>query len=111
MELRAVLELLRATDPAEPLTIQSDSAYVVGVFTEWLPVWRSRGMRTGARKAVSNVDLIEKITGYLSGRDVTFEKVPGHAGHPLNEQADALAQSAARRTAAVVVSGRPRLRP
>ena len=100
MEMRAVLELLVATDPAETLVIQSDSAYVVGVFTEWLEKWRQRGMRTAARKPVENIDLIEQIDGLLKGRDVRFEKVPGHAGHPLNTKADALANQAAQRAKA-----------
>jgi ribonuclease HI len=97
MELRAVLELLRAFRPSVPLLIQIDSAYVIGVFTEWLPKWRQRGMRTASGKQVDNADLIEAIDEQLNGRDVQFEKVPGHAGHALNERADALAVASARR--------------
>jgi ribonuclease HI len=97
MELRAVLELLLATDASDPLVIQTDSAYVVGIFTEWLEGWKSRGMRTSAKKAVENVDLITEIEKTLVGRNVTFEKVPGHAGHLLNEKADLLANTVAHR--------------
>ena len=96
MELRAVLELLRATGPNEPLVIQSDSAYVIGIFTQWLENWRRNGMKTAAKKVVENADLIEDIDAELQGRTVSFEKVPGHAGHPLNERADTLASTAAR---------------
>jgi ribonuclease HI len=96
MELRAVLELLKATDSDESLVIQTDSAYVVGIFTQWLDGWRRNGMRTAARRPVENTDLIKAIDRELQERIVTFEKVPGHAGHVLNEKADALAQSAAR---------------
>jgi ribonuclease HI len=106
MELRAVLELLRATDPREPLVIQTDSAYVVGVFTQWLARWKLNGMRTAAKKPVENAALIAKIADALKDRDVTFEKVPGHAGHALNELADALAQTAARYAASWVAQNR-----
>jgi ribonuclease HI len=94
MELRAVLELL-AQVPDDPLVVQTDSAYVVGIFTEWLEVWRARGMRTSKGHKVENLDLIESIETAIEGRAVTFEKVRGHSGHPLNEAADELARSAA----------------
>ena len=97
MELRAVLELLINTDPGSELVIQSDSAYVIGVFTQWLKTWRMNGMRKSSGKRVENLDLVERIDSLLTGRVVNFEKVPGHAGHRLNEKADALAQAAARK--------------
>src|SRR5438874_7959500 len=59
MELMAVLQLLRATASEEPLVVQTDSAYVVGIFTEWLDGWRDRGMRTNSKRKIENVDLIE----------------------------------------------------
>jgi ribonuclease HI len=104
MELRAVLELLRASDPKVPLVVQSDSAYVIGVFTQWLSDWRRNGMRTASRKPIGNVDLVERIAEELERRTVTFEKVQGHAGHELNERADELAQMAARHAAEVVAA-------
>lgn len=104
MELRAVLGLLQSIDPDEELVIQTDSSYVIGVFTEWLSVWKKRGMRTGRNKPVENADLIVEIDELLAGRKVTFEKVPGHAGHPLNEKADALARSEAERAQRTVAT-------
>lgn len=94
MELRAVLELLSAV-PDSPLVVQTDSAYVVGIFTEWLEGWRRRGMRKPSGKPVGNQDLIEAIARLLEMRDVTFEKVQDHSGHALNCAADELARSAA----------------
>lgn len=102
MELMAVLQLLLGTSPDEPLLIQTDSAYVIGVFTEWLEGWRRRGMRTSNKRPVENQGLIEQISARLVGREVRFEKVPAHAGHRLNERADALAQAAARRAVETV---------
>jgi ribonuclease HI len=105
MELRAVLELLRAVDKSETLVIQSDSAYVIGVFTEWLDAWRRRGMRTSRNAPVENQDLIEVIAQELEGRQVRFEKIPGHAGHRLNALADARAQEWARLAAQKLAGG------
>ncbi len=99
MELRAVLELLQATEPDEPLLIQTDSVYVLNIFTKWLEGWKRRGMRTANRKPVENQDLIRAIDRALTGREIEWEKVPAHAGHPLNEEADHLARSAAERAA------------
>ena len=97
MELTAVLELLRS-HPTEPLLIQLDSTYVIGVFTEWLPKWRKQNMRRSGGKSVKNPDLIEQIDRLLTGRDIKWEWVRGHSGHALNEKADRLARQAAERT-------------
>jgi autoinducer 2-degrading protein len=96
MELQAVLELLRALDRSEPVIIQTDSAYVIGIFTQWLAAWRRKGMRTSRNAPVENRDLIEAIAHELNGRQAHFEKVPGHAGHRLNELANTKAQQWAR---------------
>jgi ribonuclease HI len=115
MELRAVLELLRAIDESEVLVIQTDSAYVIGVFTQWLDAWRRKGMRTSRNTPVENQDLIEAIAQELDGRQVRFEKVPGHAGHRLNALADARAKEwaslAAQKLAGGAAGGRRRKPP
>jgi ribonuclease HI len=89
------LELLRAFGRSEPAIIQ------MTVRTSWcLNAWRRRGMRTSRNAPVENRDLIEAIGQELDGRQVRFEKVPGHAGHRLNELANAKGQ---RRTRVIVV--------
>lgn len=99
MELRALLELLQAIPSDEDLQVSVDSEYVVNIFTKWLEDWRKRGMRNSRNKPVENQDLIERIDALLQGREVLLEWVRGHAGHPLNERADQLANQAARRAA------------
>ncbi len=42
-----------------------------------------------------NRDLLSQLDAELSGRDVRFDWVKGHAGHELNEHADTLARAAA----------------
>ena len=95
MELRAVYEALNAADPAQPLLIQADSQYVINIFTKWIDVWRRRGWVNAERKPVANREAIEQIAALLAGRDVQWEHVRGHAGHPLNEFVDLRARAAA----------------
>ena len=110
MELTAVLELLRAF-PHGAVLIQSDSQYVINIFTKWLAGWRKRGMRTSQGRPVGNADLIEGIDTLLTGRDVKWEWVRAHVGHPLNEQADHLAWTAASLEKTAVGAARPSKQP
>ncbi|MDT0156003.1 ribonuclease H [Microbacterium sp. ARD32] len=96
-ELRAVLELLRATSGVdEKLLIECDSRYVIDSVTKWMPGWKRRGWRKSDGGPVLNRDLLEGIDEALRGRDVEFSWVKGHAGHPLNEAADERANAAAK---------------
>ncbi len=97
-ELTAVLELLRATRTVaqEPLVIECDSKYVIDSLTKWMPGWKRNGWRKADKKPVLNRELLEALDAELTGRDVRFTWVKGHAGHPLNEAADERAQAAAR---------------
>ncbi|GAA3933615.1 ribonuclease H [Microbacterium soli] len=95
-ELKAVLELLRATaGTSEKLLIMCDSRYVIDAVTKWMPGWKRRGWRKSDGALVLNRDLLEGIDDALQGRDVEFSWVKGHAGHPLNEAADERANAAA----------------
>ncbi|HAM43480.1 MAG TPA: ribonuclease HI [Propionibacteriaceae bacterium] len=98
MELRAVYEALGAFPPEVPLLIQADSMYVINIFTRWLAGWQAKGWKTAAKKPVLNREPIEMIAERLRGRDVRWEHVKGHSGHPLNEQVDTLARTAAEKT-------------
>lgn len=98
-ELLAVAELLDATAAAglagEPLRILCDSQYVINSVTKWMPGWKRKGWRKADGKPVMNRELLERIDAALVGREVRFEWVKGHAGHPENEAADERARAAA----------------
>lgn len=96
-ELMAVIDLLHATaDQADtPLVILCDSQYVINSVTQWMPGWKRRGWRKADGKPVLNRELLESLDEAISGREVRFEWVKGHAGHPLNEAADERARAAA----------------
>lgn len=93
MELSAVIEALRALKRPCRLEVWLDSEYVRKGITEWLAGWRAKGWRTAAGKPVKNVDLWQALDDLVSqqGHDITWHWVKGHAGHPGNERADALA--------------------
>ena len=95
-ELMAVLDLLHSTAGSdEPLRVLCDSQYVINSVTQWMPGWKRRGWRKADGKPVLNRELLEALDHALAGRDVRFEWVKGHAGHPLNEAADERARAAA----------------
>jgi len=96
-ELMAVLDLLRQTALVadEPLQVLCDSQYAINAISKWLPAWKARGWRRADGKPVLNRELLEALEVAMAGRDVRFEWVKGHAGHRLNEAADARARAAA----------------
>lgn len=95
-ELMAVIDLLHSTaERDEPLTVLCDSQYVINSVTQWMPGWKRRGWRKANGKPVLNRELLETLDAALQGRDVRFEWVKGHAGHPMNEAADLRARDAA----------------
>lgn len=95
MELRAVYEALSSAPRALPLVIETDSEYVLNIFTKWLEGWRARGWRTSSRKPVANQRAIQMVELLLIERDVTWRHVYGHTGHYLNEIVDLHARTAA----------------
>lgn len=96
-ELTAVLDLLRQTAHTdEPLHVLCDSQYVINSVTKWMKGWKRKGWKKADGKPVLNVEVMKALDEAMQGRQVTFEWVKGHAGHELNEKADALANGAAK---------------
>jgi ribonuclease HI len=93
MELTAVIEALRCLKKACDVDLYLDSQYVRKGITEWLPSWKARGWRTASKQPVKNVDLWQDLDAALiqGGHTIRWHWVKGHAGHPGNERADALA--------------------
>lgn len=91
MELQAVIEALRALNRPMQVVIHTDSQYVQKGISEWLRNWKARGWKTADRKPVKNVDLWQQLDALVSGHQVEWRWVRGHAGNAGNERADALA--------------------
>ena len=92
MEMMAVIKALESLKSKSAVTIYTDSKYVMQGVTEWLAGWKARGWKTASNGQVKNQDLWERIDSLLAMHEVTFQWVKGHAGHPDNERADALAR-------------------
>ncbi len=91
MELTAVIEGLRILNRSCHIRIVTDSVYVRDGVLSWMANWKRNGWMTKAKKPVKNKDLWEVLDAELTAHDVEWEWVKGHAGHPGNERADALA--------------------
>ncbi|MEL6235880.1 MAG: ribonuclease HI [Pseudomonadota bacterium] len=92
MELMAAIAALEALDRPSRLTIVTDSAYLKGGITGWIEGWQRNGWRTADKKPVKNVDLWQRLLAAVAPHQLSWDWVKGHAGHPENERADALAR-------------------
>ena len=91
MELTAVIRALEALAPGARVRVYTDSQYVQKGISTWIHDWKRRGWRTADKKPVKNVDLWTRLDELRRGHHVEWHWVRGHAGHPENERADALA--------------------
>jgi ribonuclease HI len=99
MEIMAVLEALRATDG--PVTIVSDSTYVVNCFRDkWWVRWQANGWRNAKKEPVANADLWKPLIDLVQQRQPEFRWVKGHSGDQMNDLVDRLAVAAAAAAAA-----------
>jgi ribonuclease HI len=89
------LQLLAAKGKRLRVLVVSDSEYLVKGMREWVPGWANRGW---TRKAgpIENLALWQELTEAARLHEVQWTWVRGHAKHPKNEYADALAVAAAR---------------
>lgn len=94
MELMAAIKALEALTRPCHVDLYTDSQYVRQGMTAWLIQWKKNGWRNSKREPVKNVDLWQALDGLATQHHVRWHWVKGHAGHPENEQADALANEA-----------------
>jgi ribonuclease HI len=94
MELMAAIAALEQLKRGVTAIVHTDSRYLHDGITLWLPQWKTRGWKTADKKPVKNADLWRRLEAALERHRVTWRWVRGHAGHPENERADALARAA-----------------
>jgi ribonuclease HI len=93
MELLAAIHALEALSRPSRITIVTDSAYVKNGVTGWIHGWKRNGWKTASKKPVKNAELWQRLDAAQARHDVDWQWVKGHAGHPENERADALARA------------------
>lgn len=94
MELTAAIEGVSFCPADAHLIIWTDSNYVKQGITEWIHGWKKKNW-----KDVKNPDLWQKLDAVCAGRNIEWNWIKGHAGHPGNEMADQLANLGADKTA------------
>jgi len=105
MELMGPIMALESMLTAAPVTIHSDSQYVVKGMTKWIHGWKVKGWKNSKKQAVANRDLWERLDAVVSTRlnGVEWIWVKGHAGDPQNEMADRIANEEALKASKRVV--------
>ena len=94
MELTAAIEGVSFCPIDAHLIIWTDSNYVKQGITEWIHGWKKKNW-----KDVKNPDLWKKLDAVCANRNMEWNWIKGHAGHPGNEMADQLANIGAEQTA------------
>ncbi len=96
MELTAAIKALSALDKPSVVKVFTDSRYLIDGVTKWLSRWEKNGFKTSSGKPVKNQELWKKLSYLIKIHQITWEWIPGHAGHPENERCDKLARKEAK---------------
>lgn len=94
MELTAAIKALEALKRPCEVHLYTDSQYLRQGMTEWLSQWKKNGWRNSKKEPVKNADLWQQLDTLATQHQIRWHWVKGHAGHPENELADALANQA-----------------
>ncbi len=97
MELMGAISALELLNRPCKVELHTDSQYVMKGIQEWIRGWKARGWKTADKSPVKNDDLWKRLDAARERHDVDWRWVKGHAGHPLNERADALANEGLRK--------------
>ncbi|MRR58951.1 MAG: ribonuclease HI [Deltaproteobacteria bacterium] len=94
MELLAAIRGLEALQTPKTVRVFSDSQYLVRGMSQWVHGWIRKG-RLETPNALPNQDLWSQLVSLARKHTITWEWLPGHAGHHFNERCDKLAKRAA----------------
>ncbi|MBD2596237.1 ribonuclease HI [Nostoc spongiaeforme FACHB-130] len=95
MEMQAAIAALKyfhTSKQSQPITLYTDSEYLINCVTKWVKNWKKKGWKKADGNPVQNQDLLE-ILDELNTRQITWQHVRGHAGNVGNERCDAIARS------------------
>jgi ribonuclease HI len=92
MEMMAAIEALESLKRPVAVKLHTDSKYLMDGITKFIHGWKKNNWKTADKKPVKNIDLWLRLETALKPHQVEWIWVKGHAGHPENERADALAR-------------------
>jgi ribonuclease HI len=93
MEMMAAIAGLEALKRPSIVHLHTDSQYLRDGITRYIQGWKKNGWKTADKKPVKNIDLWLRLEAATKPHRVEWFWVKGHAGHPENERADALARA------------------
>ncbi|BAY38876.1 ribonuclease H [Nostoc sp. NIES-2111] len=88
----AALEFLHDSGQTQPITLYTDSEYLINCVTKWVKGWKKKGWKKADGNPVQNQDLLETLDE-LNSRKVNWHHVRGHSGNVGNERCDVIARS------------------
>lgn len=91
MELKAIVEALKAVEEGSSVAIYTDSKYAVEGAKGWIFGWLKNGWMTKANTEVANKALWQELLPLLKKVEIEWHKVPGHVGIAGNERVDTIA--------------------
>jgi len=98
MEMRAVIEALKALKRPCHVKIHSDSALIINAFKQgWIDTWLKRNWKKANKKPVENRDLWEEMLAAMQTHKVEWIKVKGHSDNERNNRVDRLAVEESKR--------------
>ncbi|WP_297455648.1 ribonuclease HI [Persephonella sp.] len=97
MEIKAVLEGLKALKEPCEVDLYSDSQYVVKAISEWIYNWQKNNWRNASKKEIAHREMWEEIYNLLQKHKVNPIWIKAHAGHTENELCDKIAKKEAQK--------------
>ncbi|TAF05006.1 MAG: ribonuclease HI [Nostocales cyanobacterium] len=88
----AALEFFATSGQTQPITLHTDSEYLINSVTKWMPGWKKKGWKKSDGNPVQNQDLLETLD-QLNSKLIKWQHVRGHSGNIGNERCDVIARS------------------
>ncbi len=88
----AALQFFKQSGQTEPITLNTDSEYLINCVTKWVKNWKKKGWKKTDGNPVQNQELLETLD-QLNNSLVNWQHVRGHSGNIGNERCDAIARA------------------
>jgi ribonuclease HI len=93
MEIKAVIEALKALKEPCNIKLYTDSKYVSDAFNKnWLKNWLKNNWKKSNKQPVENKELWEELVSLTEDHNIEWIWVKGHNDNKYNERCDELAR-------------------